>query len=73
MPAYKFEALDEAGKAQSGLLEADNAKAARAQLRSRQLVPLAVNPVGVAANDATGHGRPAANSRPDEPDDAPDH
>ncbi|MFO1295331.1 MAG: type II secretion system F family protein [Rubrivivax sp.] len=54
MPAYKFEALDEAGKAQSGLLEADNAKAARAQLRSRQLVPLAVNPVGVAANDATG-------------------
>lgn len=54
MPAYKFEALDDAGKAQSGLLEADNAKAARAQLRSRQLVPLAVNPVGVAANDAAG-------------------
>ncbi|MBL8289851.1 MAG: type II secretion system inner membrane protein GspF [Rubrivivax sp.] len=55
MPAYKFEALDEAGKAQSGLLEADNAKAARAQLRSRQLVPLAVNPVGgAAANDAGG-------------------
>ncbi|MBI5719871.1 MAG: type II secretion system inner membrane protein GspF [Burkholderiales bacterium] len=54
MPAYKFEALDEAGKAQSGLLEADNAKAARAQLRSRSLVPLAVNPVGQAANDSTG-------------------
>lgn len=49
MPAYKFEALDAAGKAQSGLLEADNAKAARAQLRSRQLVPLNVTPV-VAAN-----------------------
>jgi len=54
MPAYKFEALDEAGKSQSGLLEADNAKAARAQLRSRSLVPLAVNPVGAAANDAAG-------------------
>ena len=54
MPAFKFEAIDEAGKAQSGLLEADNARAARAQLRSRALVPLAVNPVGVAANDATG-------------------
>jgi general secretion pathway protein F len=54
MPAYKFEALDEAGKSQSGLLEADNAKAARAQLRSRQLVPLAVQPVGVAANDSPG-------------------
>ena len=53
MPAYKFEALDEAGKAQTGLLEADNAKAARAQLRSRSLVPLAVNPVGVAANDGS--------------------
>ena len=49
MPAYKFEALDAAGKAQSGLLEADNAKAARAQLRARQLVPLNVTPV-VAAN-----------------------
>jgi general secretion pathway protein F len=57
MPAYKFEALDEAGKAQSGLLEADNAKAARAQLRARSLVPLAVHPVGVAANDATGAPR----------------
>jgi general secretion pathway protein F len=53
MPAYKFEALDEAGKSQTGLLEADNAKAARAQLRSRSLVPIAVNPVGVAANDAS--------------------
>ncbi|MCW5637319.1 MAG: type II secretion system inner membrane protein GspF [Rubrivivax sp.] len=54
MPAYRFEAIDEAGKSQTGLLEADNAKAARAQLRARQLVPLAVNPVGVAANDPTG-------------------
>ena len=54
MPAYKFEALDDAGKSQSGLLEADNVKAARAQLRSRSLVPLAVNPVGAAANDSTG-------------------
>ena len=44
MPAYRFEALDAAGKSQSGLLEADNAKAARAQLRSRELVPLAVTP-----------------------------
>ncbi len=46
MPAYRFEALDAAGKAQSGLLEADNAKAARQQLRTRALVPLAVTPVG---------------------------
>ncbi|MFO1336247.1 MAG: type II secretion system inner membrane protein GspF [Piscinibacter sp.] len=45
MPAYKFEALDAAGKASSGLLEADNAKAARAQLRAQALVPLEVKAV----------------------------
>jgi general secretion pathway protein F len=51
MPAYRYEALDAAGKAQGGLLEADNAKAARAQLRARELVPLAVTPVTAAATD----------------------
>ncbi|MEY3251065.1 MAG: hypothetical protein RL227_38, partial [Pseudomonadota bacterium] len=29
MPAYRFEALNADGKAATGLLEADNAKAAR--------------------------------------------
>ena len=51
MPAYRFEALDAAGKTSSGLLEADNAKAARAQLRAQALVPLEVSPVA-AANGA---------------------
>jgi len=51
VPAYKFEALDAAGKAKSGLLDADNAKAARAQLRAQALVPLDVVPVAQAAND----------------------
>jgi general secretion pathway protein F len=46
MPAYRFEALDAAGKASTGLLEADNARAARAQLRAQALVPLSVTPVG---------------------------
>ena len=45
MPAYKFEALDAAGKAKGGLLEADNARAARAQLRTQNLVPLDVTAV----------------------------
>ena len=45
MPAFKFEALDAAGKSSTGLLEAENAKAARAQLRAQALVPLAVTPV----------------------------
>ncbi len=45
MPAYKFEALNAAGKPTTGLLEADNAKAARAQLRAQSLVPLDVTQV----------------------------
>ena len=45
MPAYKFEALDAAGKSTTGLLEADNARAARAQLRAQALVPLDVDGV----------------------------
>jgi general secretion pathway protein F len=45
LPAYRFEALDAAGKAQSGLLEADNTRAARSQLRAQALVPLAVTQV----------------------------
>ena len=48
MPAYKFEALDATGKSSTGILEADNAKAARSQLRAQSLVPLAVAPVGAA-------------------------
>ncbi|MBA4177238.1 MAG: type II secretion system protein GspF [Leptothrix sp. (in: Bacteria)] len=51
MPAYRFEALDAAGKSQGGLLEADNARAARQQLRSRDLVPMGVTPVTMAANE----------------------
>ena len=42
MPAYRFEALDATGRTSGGLIEADNAKAARAQLRAQKLVPLEV-------------------------------
>ena len=54
MPAYKFEALTAAGKSTTGLLEADNARAARAQLRAQALVPLEVTQV--AAAGAPGQG-----------------
>ena len=48
MPAYKFEALDAAGKiAPAAWSRPKRAKAARAQLRAQQLVPLAVTPVVV--------------------------
>jgi len=54
MPAFKFEALDAAGKASSGLLEADNAKAARAQLRAQSLVPLDVKQVEASGTSSGG-------------------
>ena len=54
MPAYKFEALDAAGKATTGLLEADNARAARAQLRAQSLVPLDVKQVAAAVAGSAG-------------------
>ncbi len=53
MPAYKFEALDAAGKSHNGLLDADNVRTARAQLRARALVPLAVAPVTAASTDGS--------------------
>ncbi|MBZ8138529.1 type II secretion system protein GspF [Rubrivivax gelatinosus] len=57
MPAYRFEALDAAGKQQSGLLDADNARAARTQIRARNLVPLSVAPVGAPAAEGTNASR----------------
>ncbi|HIV69569.1 MAG TPA: type II secretion system inner membrane protein GspF [Candidatus Aquabacterium excrementipullorum] len=45
MAAFRFEALDAAGKTVSGLVDADNPKAARAQLRGQGLVPLKVDAV----------------------------
>jgi general secretion pathway protein F len=57
MPAYRFEAIDAAGKAHKGLLEADNARAARGQLRGRDLVPLAVSPVVASGSSDSGAPR----------------
>ncbi|MDE2093281.1 MAG: type II secretion system inner membrane protein GspF [Burkholderiales bacterium] len=54
MPAYKFEALDAGGKPTTGLLDAENAKAARGQLRAQALVPLAVTLVASAGTQAEG-------------------
>src|SRR3954447_26889634 len=54
MPAYKYEALDTSGKAASGLLDADNARAARAQLRAQALVPIDVVQVAAAGTQTQG-------------------
>lgn len=53
MPSFRFEASDALGKLERGLLDADSARAARAQLRARGLTPLSVDAVG-------GHGQTAA-------------
>jgi general secretion pathway protein F len=57
MPAFRFEALDAAGKTVNGLVEADNPKAARAQLRLQQMVPLKVENVA-AAPEGEGLNKP---------------
>ncbi len=54
MPAYRFEALDAAGKTTSGLIDADTSRAARSQLRAQQLVPLAVTQVDSAGTKVGG-------------------
>ncbi len=55
MPVYSFEALSAAGETRKGVMDADSAKAARAQLRAQALVPIKVEPVS-AATDATAVG-----------------
>ena len=39
MPAFRFEAIDAAGRAQKGVIDADSARAARGQLRTQGLTP----------------------------------
>jgi general secretion pathway protein F len=56
MTAFKFEALDAAGKTSTGLIEADHAKAARAAVRAQGLVPLSVSPVS-SSDAGTGQVR----------------
>lgn len=54
MPAFRFEAVDATGKSQTGVLEADTARAVRSQLRSRGLVPLEVGAVESGTQDQPG-------------------
>ncbi|MDH5533980.1 MAG: type II secretion system inner membrane protein GspF [Betaproteobacteria bacterium] len=45
MEAFQYEALDAAGRAVSGVVQADTPRQARSQLRAQGLYPSAVNPV----------------------------
>ncbi|ACA88982.1 type II secretion system inner membrane protein GspF [Shewanella woodyi] len=45
MPAFEYKALDNKGKQQKGVMEADTARHARGQLRELRLMPLEIVPV----------------------------
>lgn len=45
MPAFEYKALDNKGKQQKGVIEADSARHARTQLREQKMMPLEVKPV----------------------------
>lgn len=44
MPAFRFEAINAIGKTEKGVLNADNARGVRTQLRMQNLTPLVVEP-----------------------------
>ncbi|PZO06680.1 MAG: type II secretion system protein GspF [Lysobacteraceae bacterium] len=50
MDAFRYQALDAAGRTVSGVLEAETARQARAQLRAQNLFPTAVDAVDARAN-----------------------
>ena len=54
MPAYKYEALNAAGRTSSGLIEADTPRAARALLRAQSLVPLSLAAAQTHGQEAGG-------------------
>lgn len=56
MPAYSFEAIDANGQTQTGVAEADSARAARGSLRAQGLVPIKVDVVGANASSKTDAG-----------------
>ncbi|WP_416306899.1 type II secretion system inner membrane protein GspF [Neptunicella sp. SCSIO 80796] len=45
MPAFSYKAIDQRGRNKSGVMEADNARQIRQQLREKHLIPVEVTPV----------------------------
>jgi len=56
MPAFRYEAVDAAGKALNGVLEADSPRVARADLRAQGLTPLEIIPIAT-QTDSAGNPR----------------
>lgn len=59
MPAFRYEAVDEAGATEKGVVNADSARAARAEMRARGLVPIAVDAIATQLDEA-GEARHSA-------------
>jgi general secretion pathway protein F len=57
VPAFAYQALDQLGKTQRGVLQGDTARAVRASLREKGLNPLEVTPVAHAQQRGTLFGR----------------
>ena len=59
MTAFRYEAVDAVGSTRKGVLDADSARAARADLRAQGLVPIKIDAIAAQLDDAgqTRHGR----------------
>jgi len=55
MPAYRYEAIDLAGTVSKGVINADNLRSARSDLRARGLVPMGMDVI-VGHAPVSGHG-----------------
>ena len=52
MPAFRYEAVDTLGATRKGVLNADSARAARSDLRTQGLVPIAVDAIASQVDDS---------------------
>ena len=60
MPAFRYEAVDALGAASQGVVNADSARAARAELRTQNLVPISVAAIAPPQLDAAGQAKRGA-------------
>ncbi len=54
MPAFRYEAVDATGATRKGIVNADSARSARADLRAQALVPITVDPIASQAEEGGG-------------------
>jgi len=60
VPAFRYEAVDALGAASQGVVNADSARAARAELRAQSLVPISVAAIAPQQLDAAGQAKRGA-------------